>query len=221
MKKQLTLFLTFFIIGSTSLFSQIQDNDNQGFMTITLKKKDLSKITGTPYFDESYKSGSIFLEEKEPLKVFMRYDVQNETIEIKTDLSSDEIFILPSGKNAKYEIGNLTFLYDKINVNGKQTIGYFIEHFDGDHFRLLEKPLVTVTEAVAAKTGYEKDIPAEIKIESEFYIKKEGDKIENVRIKHKDIKNIFTSKAASEYLSKNRINSTDDLKDFLKYLDQK
>ncbi len=221
MKKRLSLFLTFFIIGSTCLFSQIQDNGNHGFMTITLKQKDLSKINGSPYLEESYQSGTVFIEGKEPLMVFMRYDVQNETIEIKTDLSSTEIFILPTGKNAKYEIENLTFLYDKINIDGKQIMGYFIEHFSGENFRLLEKPLVTMTEAVAAKTGYEKDILAEIKIESEFYIQKEDGKIENVRLKHKDIKNSFTSKKASEYLSENRIKSLDDLKDFIKHLDKK
>lgn len=220
MKKHISIFLSFFILGSACLFAQVQDNGNHGFMTLTLKNKDLSEIKGTPYLEENYTQGTVFLEGKDPLKVFMRYDVQNEIIEIKTDLNSNEIYLLPPGKKAKYEIDNQTFVYDKIKVDGKQILGYFIEHFNGENFRFLEKHLATVTEAVAASTGYGKDTPAEIKIESQFYIQKEDGKMEYVRLKHKDIKKSFTSKTANTYLSKNKIKNENDLVDLLKHLDQ-
>lgn len=221
MKKHLFLFLILFITGSAFIFAQIQDSGNHGLMTLTLIKNDLSTIKGTPYLEENYQSGTLLTEGKEPLLVYMRYDVKNENIEIKTDLNSNEIFVLPPGKNAKYKIDNKIFIHDKIKVDGKQIQGYFIEHFNGTNFRLLEKPVLTLTEPVKAKTGYEKDRPAEIKIESEYYIQKEDGEIKNIRLKHKDIKKTFTSKTANEYFSENRIKSIDDLIGFVKHLDQK
>lgn len=215
------LFFLCFIIGSSSLLAQIQDSGNHGLMTLTLKKKDLSEIKGTPYFEENFKNGTLFLKGKEPLTAFMRYDVQNEIIEIKPDLNSTDIFVLPPGKNAEYIIGDNTFLIDKIRINGKEIYGYFIEHYRGDNFRFLEKPMVTISEAVAATSGYDKDRPAEIKIKSEYYIQKEDGQIINVSLKQKDIKKYFNSKTAKEYLSKNKIKSIDDLIGFVKHLDQK
>lgn len=220
MKKPLLFFLSLLFFNSTFIFAQIQDSGNHGLMTLTLIKKDLSKIKGTPYLEEKYQSGTFYSEGKEPLTAYMRYDVHNENIEIKTDLNSEEVFVLPIGKNSKYEIDSQTFLHDKLIINGQQIQGYFIEHYAGNNFRFLEKPQVVLTEPIVARTGYEKDRPAEIKIESEFYVKKEDGSMENIRLKHKDIKKSFTSKSANEYLSKNKIKSLDDLVNFLKHLDQ-
>lgn len=220
MKKHLYLFLALSILSSSFLGAQINDSGNHGLMTITLKEKDLNGIEGSPYLNSDYKSGKIYIEGKEPLAAYMRYDVHNENIEIKTDLNSDEVFLLPQNKNAKYEIEAKTFLHDKIRVDGKQIQGYFIEHFIGNTLRLLEKPIVTLTDPVKARTGYHKDKPAQIKIESEYYIQQEDGNTKDVRLKHKDIKKSFNSETANEYLKKNRIKSVEDLVSFLNHLDR-
>lgn len=220
MKKHLYLLLAFTIFSSSFLAAQINDSGNHGLMNITLKEKVLDGIEGSPYINSDFQSGNVYIEGKEPLVAYMRYDVHNENIEIKTDLNSAEIFVLPQGNNAKYEIEDEVYIYDKIRVDGKQIQGYFIEHFNGDQFRLLEKPIVTLTDPVKARTGYQKDKPAQIRIESKFYIQQEDGKTEAVRIRQKDIKQIFSSETANEYLKKNRIKSTEDLVSFLNHVDK-
>lgn len=202
--------------------SQIQDSGQHGLMTLTTKKNEnLSEVKGTPYMQESFKSGVINMVGKKPLAVFLRYDVLNENIEIKTDLNSNEVFVLSSSEKAEYKIGDKTFVHKEITHEGKQIEGFFVSHYEGKNLRLIEKPKVTVTEAVKARTGYEKDQPAEIKIESEYYVVKERGKTENLRLKHRDIKKTFNSPEAKKYLSDNRIKSLEDLIAFVNYLDKK
>lgn len=220
MKRTTLYLLAYFVAGIFFTQAQIQDSGNHGLMTLTTKKQNLNEVQGSPYLDKNYKSGIVLIEDKNPLVVFMRYDALNENVEIKTDFNSEEVFFLPPNKKTKYKIGNQKFVYDQLNNEGNKISGYFIEHFNGNNFRLLEKPSVTVTEPVTAKTGYEKDKPAQIKIENEYYIQKENGNIEKVRLRHKDIKKTFNSKTAEEYLSNNRIKSVDDLISFVQHLDK-
>lgn len=219
MKKLVLLLLAISTFSQSR--GQVELQDGQNLMLIPVKENNvMNTLSGTPYLQEDFVLGTVFMEGKEPLKVFMRYDVHQEQIEIKTEPASNEVFWLPKKKNTEYLMGTKRIILDELVHEGKRIVGYFVEHYDGDKFRLVEKPVVTIDEAVKAKTGYDKDQPAKIVIEEEFYIIDSKGEIKNVRLRHRDIKKAFDSSNAKNYLSENKIRSEEDLVNFISYLDK-
>lgn len=222
MKKLLLIFIAAFTCFSFEARAQINDSANHGLMLLTTKENEnMKSIQGSPYMDEDFQYGMALIEGRQPLEVFLRYDVFRENMEIKTDKNSSDVYTLPYESQAVYRIGGDKIIYDEISYEGKRVAGYFIEHYNGDSMRLLEKPSITITEAIKARTGYEKDQPARMKIEEDYYIITEDGEVKNVRTKHRDVKKAFTSKVARQYLSNNKIRSEQDLASFVAYLDDK
>lgn len=216
------LFLFIIALSFTDAVSQIQlqDGMNQNLMLIPLKESTtLNDLEGSPYLQDDFTRGSVFIEDKEPLEVFLKYNVHQEQIELKPSLDSEETFLLPKKKDIVYQLGDERFVLDEIEFEGKKVFGYFIEHFNGENYRLLEKPTISVMEAVKAKTGYEKDQPARLVIESEFYLIND-DKVQNISLRHRTIKKQFDTASAKSYLSDHKIRSTEDFVNFLSYLDK-
>lgn len=196
------------------------DSGNHGLMTITTKEKEVGdEIVGSPYLNKEFQQGVVEVEGKGPLKAYVRYNVVSEQMEIKTNPASPQTYMLPSGQRAKYQIGDRTFVLDKITADGETAYGYFIEHYNGDNLRILAKPKAKVTEAIKAQNTYQKDRPAEIQIEEDYYVVLSNGDAEKVRLRNKDLRKAFNSKPAKDYLSDNRIRSTDDLVAFARYYD--
>lgn len=223
MKKSISIIISFLLfITAGAVQAQIHDSGGHGFMKITTKKNaNMAEVKGSPYLEEEFQYGQIEMEDKEPLNVFLRYDALNENVEIKSDKNSPDTYILPLSESTVYLIGRekLRLRYNEVRPGGEEITGYFIEHYNGDNWRLLEKPSVSVSEAVPAKTGYQRDKPAKMEIDSEYYVIGDGI-VENVRIKHRDIRKAFGSRPAQEFLSDNKIRSEEDLVVFVAHLDK-
>lgn len=209
--------LSFISVEAQQVFS---DSGNHGLMTITTKEKEANnEIAGSPYYNDEYQQGVVEIEGKGPLQAYLRYNVVSEQMEIKTHPASSTTYMLPRGQEATYKVGGNTFVLDKINADGNTVYGYFIEHYDGDNIRLLEKPTAELTEAVKAQNTYQKDRPAEIKLEEQYYIVLENGAAENVRLKNRDIRKAFNSRPVKDYLSDNKIRSVEDLVAFVRFYD--
>lgn len=209
----------FFI--TTTVSAQIHDSGGHSMMRITSKQSDILKdVKGSPYLYDDFMYGMITMEGKDPLRVLMRYDVNSETFEVKTEKESDDIYVLPLNKDTKYHLGTETYVYRTINFEGKEITGYFQTHFEGDNVSLLEKPSLTFTEAVKAKTGYDKDRPGEIKLNKNLYLVFKDGKVENVRLKEKDFEKAFSSSSTvKKYLSDNKLKTIEDFLKMLKWYD--
>jgi hypothetical protein len=201
--------------------AQISDSGNHGLMTIsTIKNSALDKVEGSPFLEEEFKYGIAKIEGKDPLKVFVRYNVATEQMEVKTDPNSEEIYMLPPGQHAVYNIDNNIYKYGTLNYEGESLLGYQIEHFAGDQYRLITKHRAEIKEAVKAKTGYDRDMPARIRIQEDLYVIDKDANATKVRAKNRDLKDVFTSPAAKSYLSDHKVRSLKDLVDFIAYLDK-
>lgn len=227
MKKVLVLF--FVVFASVVSYSQvainsqvaISDSGNHSLMLISTKENpNLNKLNGSPYLQNEFQYGTVEIEGKEPLLVFLRYDVVQEQIEIKTDSDSDDVYVLPKNESAIYIIEGKTFIFDQIVANGNKVSGYFINYYDGETFKLLKKPFAKVNEAMKAKTGYDKDRPARIEIDEKYYVINQEGQVLDVRLRHRDIKKSFNSDRAKNYLSDNKIRSEEDLIAFISFLDK-
>ena len=222
MKKYILIPALLFAFVGAEAQVQINDSGNHSLMLITTKKNPaLEKVEGSPFLNDEFKYGVAKVEGKDPLNVFVRYDVSTEQMEIKTDPNSEDIYVLPAGQHAVYKIGNNTFKYGTVNHEGNSILGYYVEHFDGENYKLLTKHRAEVSEAIKAKTGYDRDIPAKIKIEEDlFIVDKTNGNAYKVRPKNRDLDDIFESSQAKNYLSDNKVRSTKDLIEFVAFLDK-
>lgn len=217
--KKLILLLA--IITCPSLVpAQINDSGMNGFMKITTKENDImNSIEGSPYLNEEFAAGIIKLEGKTTLNVYLRYNVVKETMEIKTIKNGKDTYTLPLNRTTVYSLGTQKYVPEEINFKGKNIIGFFIEHYAGENVRFLEKPTVTITDPVKARTGYDKDKPAQIKIDQAYYLIFSDGQVEEIKLKQRDLKDVFDKGFAKKYLSGNKIKSVEDLVAFLSSVD--
>lgn len=181
---------------------------------------NLNKAQGSPYLNDNFLPGKIFFEGKPDLPVQLRFNIYAENFEIKVDKGKRDIYTVRDWENAIYEMGGKKFVSAEVDHNGRTIKGFFIEHFNGSQYRLLEKPEIKVTPPVRSDSGYSEDQPAQIKKSSSFFVQKPSGEIKEVKIKHRDIRKEFTSEAAKKYLSDNKIKEVEDLVAFLKFIDQ-
>lgn len=209
----------FGIFASIGASAQINDGSGHSMQLLQTKKNEnMNSIQGSPYLHDDFRFGTVTLDGKETLEVFLRYDVLNENMEIKTDKSDDKIFVLPLAKKAGYQIGADAFEFRSIIHEGKKIKGYFRQHHQGGNVSLLEKLSASLTEPVKAKTGYDKDKPAQIVIKEEYYLLFNDGSAKNVRLKEKDFKKALpASKAVNAYVSDHKVRSVDDFAKMLQW----
>lgn len=217
MKNLLFTLLTLFAIGNVQ--AQIFTEDGR-YELFGKDDPNLYKATGSPYLNDNFVPGKIFFKGKPDLPVQLRFNIYAENFEIKVDKGKRDIYTVSDWENAVYEMGGKKFVSAEIDHNGRMIKGFFIEHFSGDQYKLLEKPEIKVTPPVRSDSGYSEDQSAKIKKSSSFYIQKDSGEIVEVKLKNRDIKKEFTSAAAKKYLSDNKIREVEDLIAFLEFLEK-
>lgn len=218
-KKMKKIFLPLLAVFYFShLQAQIYTEDGR-YELIGKDDQSLINASGSPYLTEEFLPGKIYFEGKPPLSVHLRYNIYNETIEVKPDPNKDDIFKVSDKERAIYELNGDKLVSREFWHNDRKIWGFFLEHYNGDQYQLLEKPEIKVTPPVRSESGYSEDESAKMKKTSSFYILDKNGEIVNVRIKHRDIKKAFSSPASKKYLSDNKIREAEDLVAFLQYMD--
>lgn len=219
MKNIITLLvccLSFFI--STS---QISDNmsANTG-MQIYTKSKTPDKYTGSPYVEGDFRRGIIYDKNKDNSQpALLRYNAVEDVVEIRLQ-PNDESRFLPKLTHIIYKMGDYTYFLDNINTENGNLEGYFARYYDGNKVRFIAKPVPDVRQAVMAKTGYEKDKPADLGVEMVYYISTDGDFYKEVRLKEKDFEEIFTSDRMEDYFDDHKIKSEKDVVKMLEFYEK-
>ena len=217
--KKITITLMVFFAFLTGQ-AQITDQQwFQDFLTVSQRNADMTNIEGSPFLTENFMPGKAMINGKE-LNILMRYDLSSEQMQLKMDTQNEQIYTLPVNTSTTYVVGDDKFIYDDLTFEGKRITGHFIELYEGSSYKLLEKPTLEIEQAVKARSGYEKDKPARYKIQSNFYILTNEDKVEQVELRHKDVKKKFNDAESKKYLSDNKIRSEQDLIKFVAFLDQ-
>lgn len=213
-----TIFAIAVFFVTTGLQAQIYTEDGR-YELIGKDNKDIFKATGSPYLNDDFSPGKIYFEGKPPLSVHLRYNIYSEIIEIKPDLASVEIFKVSDREKATYELNGKRIIYEQFFHEDRKILGFFISHYEGDRYRLLEKPEIKVSPPVRSESGYSDDKSAKMSKVSSYYILDAKDNSFRVRLKNKDFRKIFLSAAAKEYLSDNRIREIEDLIAFLRHME--
>lgn len=206
----------------TSLHAQTNNSGNLGErLLITMKSNVPSEISGSHYLNEDFQKGKVLITGYDPLEAYLRYNVNTETFEVKLKKTGEAMYKLPVNPETKYYIGSDLYTYQKIYDNGKSILGYFLNHYKGEKVSLLEKPILNVTEAVKAETGYEKERPAQIRLQKKHYLIFQDGTVKNVDLKEKDFEKAFAlTPEVKKYLKDNKLKSAEDFSGMVKWYDK-
>lgn len=217
------LFFSLFVIFGLNANSQINSqNLISNRMTIPVYKKTPQGYTGSPFVDEEFKKGAILDENGKSQPAFLRYNAVEGLMEIKLDKLQEDIHVLPRIEKITYELGGYTYFIDsKRTKDGELLKGYFVKYYDGDNIKLIGWPRPDLMEPQEAKSGYDKDKPAHLKIDMEYYLEIEGSRLEEVRLRSRDFRKAFDkNNRFKDYLSNNKIKSLEDAIKALDFLNE-
>lgn len=212
--------LLIFLAGLNLQAQDIPTDPFDGFRIKTIENPALSKVDGSPFWNDEFQRGVLVIEGKEPINAFLRYDVNQEVMEIKLKPSDDQVFYLEPNLTAEFRFGGDVYNARELNVNGERISGIFIDHYKGDNYSFFEKPTVELIPAKKARTGYDEDKPARIEVDSRFFIVKPDGEVKEVEVKQRDIRKALDSPVAEDYLENHKIRNINDLKAFVAYLDE-
>ncbi|HEY9184824.1 MAG TPA: hypothetical protein VIM94_05850 [Salegentibacter sp.] len=217
------LLLSLMVIFGFNSYAQINSqNVLNDRMTISVYKKTPKGFTGTPFVDEEFKKGIIMDEDGRSQPAFLRYNAVEGIMEIKLNKLQEDIHVLPRIKKINYSIDDYTYFIDsKRTEDGEHLEGYFVRYYAGDNVKLLGWPRPDIIEAQAAKTGYDKDKPAHLKVEMEYYLEIGDNRLQEVRLRPRDFRKAFDENdAMKNYLSDNKVKDLEDAIQALKFYDK-
>ncbi|MGM0934679.1 MAG: hypothetical protein ACQEWD_14680 [Bacteroidota bacterium] len=220
--KRFLLFSLIVVFGFNA-YSQINSqNVLNDRMTISVYKKTPEGFTGTPFVDEEFKKGAILDEEGRAQPAFLRYNAVEGIMEIKLNKLQEDIHVLPRIKKITYTIDDYTYFIDsKRTEDGELLEGYFVSYYEGDNVKLLGWPRPDVIQAQVAKTGYDKDKPAHLKVDMEYYLEIGDNRLQEVKLRPRDFRKTFDKDAAmKKFLSDNKVKDLDDAIEALKFYDK-
>lgn len=192
-----------------------------GFTLFTTKEESTSSpIVGSPFLNEAFTPGVMHVQGQKPLELLLRYDVKNELVQLKVNETDEKIYTLPNKIDVEYTFNNQSLQYRNVTSGSNIINGYFIVHYNGDNYQLLEKPIIEIFQPVKAKTAYHRDKSAKMSIKSNFYVVRPNAKTLKIKINHREAKKLIQTKEAKEFLRANKIRSVHDFVKFLFHMDQ-
>lgn len=187
-----------------------------------LKNMDqqLSRIGGSPYDRDDFVKGDIYYDVNWRYPdVPMRYNIYNDEIEIKPDGQEQVYAIVPEKRIKKIAFASDTFVVAEYELKRDLVSGYFKELAHGT-IDLLAKPRVEFREKEVDKGFVEPQPDRFIRIQDEYYVRKNGEMAEKLP----NLKNLIEymgdhQKQLEKYAKENKISSgnIEEITQFIAY----
>ncbi|WP_026915841.1 hypothetical protein [Christiangramia portivictoriae] len=217
MKNYYLLILAIFI-GMTSANAQLTSDVEMTGMLIFTKEKEPAKMTGSPYYEDDFIIGQV-MEDKRKVRMLMRYNALEDMVVLRPNTTSTKEYVLPKKKSITYDFGDYTYFIDRLKTEEGELEAYFAKFYQGENSTFVGQPKADFTPARQATTGYSKDKPASIKVEMVYYISIDGKPFREVRLKEKDLEDLFDSDRMEDYLDDRKIKTEADVVAMLKFYD--
>lgn len=211
------LFLTF--VGYQSNAQVVQDVEMNG-MQIFTKNKEPDKMTGSPFYEDDFIIGKV-MENDRKVMMLMRYNALEDMVVLRPNTNSTKEYVLPKKKSIMYDFGDYTYFIDRLETEEGNLEAYFAKFHQGKHSIFVGQPNADYTPAKKAATSYTQDKPASIKVEMVYYISIDGAPFKEVRLKEKDLEDLFDSDRMEDYFDDRKIKTEEDVVAMLKFYDNK
>lgn len=154
------------------------------------QKVSVSKIKGSPYFDEAFKIAEVeyfgkILEDK----TYLRYNAFSDEMEMVTNpqLKESETILIKNNKVACVVDGYSYRYLGYIDENEPPAVGYVIELFKGKTFSFYERNEKVYMEATEARTSLERSFPARFVDKKKYYIAFDNGSLKQIKLSKKKI----------------------------------
>lgn len=215
--------LCFLALTTVSLgFAQVNftNPDEAAVVSFQTKEIDLSslKTEGSPYFEEEFKRGTVYMDGQKKIIGNMRYNAFNSEIELQRGKS--EYTAILKRNNISVKIANETYellpYHDDINNNTRT--GYFVPMNQGE-VSLLYKPEKKLRRGRTAATNYDRTVPPRYIDVSSYYLRKGDEPATKIYLRKKYFYNVLGKEKVQDYVKKNnlRLNNVEDVITLLQY----
>lgn len=220
------------IIFSNSFFSFSQNLDGgaysqQGLFVYGItgsKPVPNMRTQGSQYYDETFKLSFIKYFNKRLAKDgYMRYNAFTDEIELSdTPYAESSDTSLLKDKDLVPVISGETFIYIPHRLkDGRAIIGYLIEIFNGNKYKLYEKRNKVFMEEKKARTSLENTFPPRYVSKIDYYISSSGQTPILIPSRKKDFLSLFAeNQSLINYFIRNnkiKINKLESILEVIKY----
>jgi len=217
--KKLLLFAIILSASFTQINAQYWANVENTGMQIFTKQKEAEGVTGSPYYENDFIIGTV-IDKDRKVNMLMRYNAVEDMVVLKPDVTTGKEYVLPKIKSINYKIGNYTYFVDELSTEKGKLEAYFARFYQGKKGVLVGQPKADFIPAKPASTAYGEDKPAKITVEMVYYISVDGAPFKEVRLKEKDLEDLFKGDKMEDYLDDNKIKTEQDVVSLLKYYEQ-
>ena len=180
------------------------------------------KISGSPYFEESFKTAQIeYFGEILKDNIYIRYNAYSDEMEMaKSEIQTSSEDALIKNKKVTCIINGYTYKYLAfINDDELPAVGYLKELYKGNKFSLYIRETKEYKEGVKAKSSLERSFPARFVDKTEYYIGIENGSLKHTKLSKKQIINTLSSyeQEIKSFINLNKVklrNSSDIIKLF-------
>ncbi len=183
----------------------------------------LNNANGSPYFEEEFTPGILVDTEtdSDPQKLYFRYNVVSDQIEIKVSPNQNERYILPKQERYKYRLKDYSYRIGNFKTSEGRTLsGYLIQYYKGNNVSFFCKPQPKIIPGREAKTSFETEQPAKLEIDPVYYLQMNNEPLVEVKLKKKDFKELANeSPKMSKYSKDHKIKEIGDVVKMLVYFE--
>lgn len=182
----LLLSLSFSASSQTVLPEAPKGDDILGFANFMAKRNPLTDImfaevrtrnivfdpttVGSPYFNEGFQPCELFYKEEFAEKLYYRYNMQNDEVELKESPLSETVFALNLDRNITLKAEDLILTLETLNTP-KQGVrnGYVNVLYSGKNFKVYERVKTKFKEGVKAVNSMVRSTPDKFNQFIEYY----------------------------------------------------
>ncbi len=166
-------------------------------------------IEGTIYSNENFTLGTLYVNDKEIRKMYLRYDAYNDEIELKDALDAEEIKAMV--KHPVYSCsldGDEYYYLGYTDENGSEKKGYLVPVVIGDAYTLFVKHQKVYKKGKQASTPLDASFPPRLLDKTEYYVSVNRGSPFFMKTKKSDVISIFseqTQNTIKKYIKEKRI----------------
>lgn len=223
MKKSI-IILFWMTITSASAQVNFTNPDEAAVVSYQTKEIDMSnvKTQGTPYLDEVFKPGQIYMYGNAKLTGQLRYNAFSSEIELRKNQTEYTIILKRNYISAR--IGDKRYkLYPYVDeTNGSTRTGYFTPLNEG-RIALLFKPEKRLRRGRAPATNYDRLVPPRFIDVSSYYVQIDEEPAKKVYLRKKDFYKLLGKDETQSYIRDNdlKLRKVEDVIKLLEHYNQK
>lgn len=183
-------------------FSQVADQNTtlSGNVIQTVNKKDLSNVIGSPYYNDSFLQGTVFLNKDDYSNAMLRYNIFQDCFEME---ASGKVNILSKDPSVSYQIGSEEF--KRFGFDDREK--YMVIIYDSKKVSLLHNFYKTYQAPKEATNSYDSDRPAKYSDKDMYCISFDGKKAVELEKSNKKVIAQFPkhNKELKAYTSENKL----------------